>query len=160
MRGRGAGGARAEPGGLQPWRPGRGSSSALGVPTPGRLRGRRCTGQCLGPQPPPPSHRALLCLARSAKTPLANFATGITILITILWITPGERRPPNDLQLAPLRLRVPARLPAPPAPSHPPPRDANKQLLSNYSPAAVFKNMSQNVQGAIIIVGVLQLFDW
>ena len=24
----------------------------------------------------------------------------------------------------------------------------------------VFKNMSQNVQGAIIIVGVLQLFDW
>ncbi len=48
----------------------------------------------------------------SAKTPLANLATGITILITLLWITP------------------------------------------------VFKNMSQNVQGAIIIVGVLQLFDW
>ncbi|KAI7843851.1 hypothetical protein COHA_002402 [Chlorella ohadii] len=47
-----------------------------------------------------------------AKTPLANFATGITIFITIMWITP------------------------------------------------VFKNMSQNVQGAIIIVGVLQLFDW
>ena len=50
--------------------------------------------------------------ACSAKTPLANFATGITILITLLWITP------------------------------------------------VFTNMSQNVQGAIIIVGVLQLFDW
>ncbi|PSC69015.1 sulfate transporter [Micractinium conductrix] len=47
-----------------------------------------------------------------AKTPLANFSTGITILITLLWITP------------------------------------------------VFTNMSQNVQGAIIIVGVLQLFDW
>ncbi|PRW56212.1 sulfate transporter [Chlorella sorokiniana] len=47
-----------------------------------------------------------------AKTPLANFVTGITIFITIMWITP------------------------------------------------VFKNMSQNVQGAIIIVGVLQLFDW
>ncbi|KAI7843852.1 hypothetical protein COHA_002403 [Chlorella ohadii] len=47
-----------------------------------------------------------------AKTPLANFATGITVFITIMWITP------------------------------------------------VFKNMSQNVQGAIIIVGVLQLFDW
>ncbi|KAL4457420.1 hypothetical protein ABPG75_012285 [Micractinium tetrahymenae] len=47
-----------------------------------------------------------------AKTPLANFVTGITIMITLLWITP------------------------------------------------VFKNMSQNVQGAIIIVGVLQLFDW
>jgi len=47
-----------------------------------------------------------------AKTPLANMVTGITILITLLWITP------------------------------------------------VFTNMSQNVQGAIIIVGVLQLFDW
>ena len=53
--------------------------------------------------------RLLRC---SAKTPLANFATGITILVTLLWITP------------------------------------------------VFTNMSQNVQGAIIIVGVLQLFDW
>lgn len=47
-----------------------------------------------------------------AKSPLSNLSTGITILITLLWITP------------------------------------------------VFKNMSQNVQGAIIIVGVLQLFDW
>ena len=74
---------------------------------PAGLSPARCPLTC----PPllPPIARLPAC---SAKTPLANFATGITILVTLLWITP------------------------------------------------VFTNMSQNVQGAIIIVGVLQLFDW
>lgn len=56
--------------------------------------------------------RSAINNAVGAKTPLANFVTGIIVMFTLLWITP------------------------------------------------VFTNMSQNVQGAIIITGVLQLFDY
>ena len=86
------------------------------------------------------------------------------------WPAPRPRRraaraPRASASAPPGRLPLPARpptqqptwpllLPSPTPPSPPPPQ------ITILWITPVFTNMSQNVQGAIIIVGVLQLFDW
>ena len=82
-------------------------------------------------------------------------------MLTLLVLTPVSP-PPALLSLCAARPGEPAKATGRPARPQPP-DDTLKRACRTIPPPPtpqVFKNMSQNVQGAIIIVGVLQLFDY